>query len=133
MLSKIGSFIENPLFADGATAEFSRISFVRLYIKIDVDKEVSNHVPLVNERGQEFLQRVEYEGIPPKCSHCKLFGHDVEHCRFGGSTGRIERQKEVEVMSQVWVPNAPVEGGIFVEQVDELEKKVDSIVDSIIH
>ncbi|GAA0144253.1 hypothetical protein LIER_35895 [Lithospermum erythrorhizon] len=97
MFSKIGSYIEVPLFVNGATSEVARVSFARLYVEVGASTELPKEVPLVDENGVEFMQK-----IPPCCSHCALFGYDLKHYRFGGKPEVIEKE---HVMGRVQCKN----------------------------
>ncbi|GAA0184253.1 hypothetical protein LIER_31541 [Lithospermum erythrorhizon] len=99
MFSKIASFVENPLYDDGAISDVAHISIGRLCVEINARDEQRNEVPVVNERGETFMKKVIYEFTPPKCSHCCLFGHFDAHCRFGGRA----KAANVVVPQQVWM------------------------------
>lgn len=40
--------------------------------------------------------RVEYQGIPTKCDHCKVFGHDTKKCITTQVAHLVQMQKETE-------------------------------------
>ncbi|GAA0140872.1 hypothetical protein LIER_02142 [Lithospermum erythrorhizon] len=128
MFSKIGSYIGVPLFADEATSELTRVSYARLYVKVAASRELPKEVPLVDENGVEFMQRIEYEWIPPCYNHCVLFGHEVKYCRFGGKLEAVGNEVTKGQKRREWRPrvnNVVVEEPVVVEN--------DSIVDSITH
>ncbi|GAA0146433.1 hypothetical protein LIER_36311 [Lithospermum erythrorhizon] len=81
MLRKIGNHIGNPKFSDSTTTGMEKIAYARLCIEVSAKEKLSGLVPLVNERDQEFQQKVVYEWLPPRCSHCHLFGHTDNSCR----------------------------------------------------
>ncbi|GAA0150834.1 hypothetical protein LIER_09686 [Lithospermum erythrorhizon] len=129
MLSKIGSYLGNPLFAHGATTDMAQISYARIYVEIEAGKVIPDVVPLVNEHDEEFLQTVD-------CCHCKLFGHDDAHCKFGGAPmgvnenvakvpGRLREWKEWRKKTAMGKTEVQV-----VENEDLIEE--DSIVDRIV-
>ncbi|GAA0166916.1 hypothetical protein LIER_40273 [Lithospermum erythrorhizon] len=103
MFSKIGSYLDNPLFANGASSEMARVSYARIYLEVEAKNEIPKFVPLVNECGVEFQHKVECEWRPPVCSHCQ------------------------EAAVLVDVPTS------HVEEVALNECEQDSIVDSIVH
>ncbi|GAA0156359.1 hypothetical protein LIER_13875 [Lithospermum erythrorhizon] len=81
----------------------------------------------------EFQQKIEFQWIPPMCSHCFLFGHDLDHCNFGGKPPELAQPWKVK---KIWQPNEQVHSVDLVHEVvvevlivDQLEK--DSIVDGI--
>ncbi|GAA0148042.1 hypothetical protein LIER_36639 [Lithospermum erythrorhizon] len=96
MLSKIGSYIGVPLIANSATSTMERMSYARVYVEVRADHELPDFVPLVNNFGDEFRQKVVYDWIPPKYSHCKLFRHDDKWCEYGGAS-LVDKQGEIVV------------------------------------
>ncbi|GAA0165639.1 hypothetical protein LIER_20986 [Lithospermum erythrorhizon] len=64
MFSKIGSYLGKPLFVDSTTTYMVQISYARIYVEIEAIRETPEFVPLVNENGVEFLQKVECEWKP---------------------------------------------------------------------
>ncbi|GAA0161567.1 hypothetical protein LIER_39257 [Lithospermum erythrorhizon] len=81
MLSKISSHIGTPKFADAATSGMMKLAYARLCIEVSAKEEPPDFVPLVNENGLEFRQKVVYVWKPPRCKFCKLFGHSSGNCR----------------------------------------------------
>ncbi|GAA0160296.1 hypothetical protein LIER_16880 [Lithospermum erythrorhizon] len=75
-----------------------RISFARLCVEVDASRPFPNEVPLVNERKEEFMQKVIYEYVPNVCNHCKLFGHEDAYCKFGGRA--VVKDKVSNVQAQ---------------------------------
>lgn len=63
-LSRIGSLIGVPLFADECTSKQPRISFARMLIEVDVTKDISKSVSIQDSVGRYFTQNVEYEWLP---------------------------------------------------------------------
>ncbi|GAA0148524.1 hypothetical protein LIER_43009 [Lithospermum erythrorhizon] len=117
MFSKIGSFLGNPLFADGATSEISRVSYARLYVEIEAKKEIPDFVSLVNASGVEFRQKLECEWKLPVCKHCLVFCHDLAHCRYGGFPS-VEEQENVNEVDSV------VEQDSIVDKIDHMSTPV---------
>ncbi|GAA0159737.1 hypothetical protein LIER_16445 [Lithospermum erythrorhizon] len=76
MLSKIGSYIGVPLIADSTSSTMERVAYARVYVEVEATIELPDFVPLTDDFGIEFHQKVYYDWIPPKCSHCKVFGHE---------------------------------------------------------
>ncbi|GAA0156131.1 hypothetical protein LIER_38219 [Lithospermum erythrorhizon] len=83
MLSKIGRYVGNLFFTDGATSDLDRLSYGRIYVEVEAAKELPEFVPLFNENGIEFRQKIEYEWIRSMCSHCNLFEHSLRNYSFG--------------------------------------------------
>jgi hypothetical protein len=49
-------------------------SFVRLKVKLDVNKKLSRFVSMTREKKKEFYQ-VKYEKMPDFYAHCGMIGH----------------------------------------------------------
>ncbi|XP_056688055.1 uncharacterized protein [Spinacia oleracea] len=77
-LSKIGSLIGVPLFADECTSKQLRISFARMLIEVDVTKDMPKSVLIQDSTGRSFTQKVDYDWLPPFCKDCKVIGHDCQ-------------------------------------------------------
>ncbi|GAA0159093.1 hypothetical protein LIER_15959 [Lithospermum erythrorhizon] len=54
MFSKIGSYLGNPLYADGATSDVAHISYARIYVEVEAAKEIPEVVPLVDENNYKY-------------------------------------------------------------------------------
>ncbi|XP_021846427.1 uncharacterized protein [Spinacia oleracea] len=74
-LSRIGSLLGAPLFADECTSKQLRISFVRILVEVDVTRELPKSVVVQVPVGKTIQQCVEYEWLPPFCNTCKVVGH----------------------------------------------------------
>ncbi|KAG9135979.1 hypothetical protein Leryth_015847 [Lithospermum erythrorhizon] len=61
MLSKIGSYIGKPLVVDSATSSLERMAYARVYVEIDVNWELAEFVPLVDDFWNEFQQKINFE------------------------------------------------------------------------
>jgi len=48
-------------------------------VDIDLLSPFPNQL-LVEHSGFAFIADVEYEWLPPFCSHCKMIGHDLGQC-----------------------------------------------------
>lgn len=66
-LSRIGSMVGVPLFADECTTRQMRVSFARLLIEVDVTKPVPKVVYIEDVHGEIVEQKVHYDWIPPFC------------------------------------------------------------------
>ncbi|GAA0149906.1 hypothetical protein LIER_08963 [Lithospermum erythrorhizon] len=49
-----------PLMVDSATSTLKRIACVRVYVEIDVNWELSEFVPLIDDLGNEFQQKNQF-------------------------------------------------------------------------
>ncbi|XP_058755378.1 uncharacterized protein LOC131628567 [Vicia villosa] len=74
-LSKIGSAIGVPLVTDECTANKLRVSYARIFVEIDITKEMPKEIAIKDCEGRKLLQPVEYEWKPLYCERCKSIGH----------------------------------------------------------
>jgi hypothetical protein len=57
-------------------------SFVRLKVKLDVNKKLNRFVSMARERKKEYYQ-VKYAKMLDFCAHCGMIGHWYEDCGSG--------------------------------------------------
>lgn len=74
---------------DIATKGRTRLSMAKVRVEINLSKPRLNHV-FAGQRNatnplQGHEQKIEYEGVPKYCNHCRLQGHYMSQCR------RLER------------------------------------------
>lgn len=74
-LSKIGSALGNPLYADDCTSSTTRISYAMLLIEMDVTRPLTKSVKVQDPNRKVFEQEVSYEWEPDYFSTCLLIGH----------------------------------------------------------
>ncbi|GKE18241.1 hypothetical protein Tco_1425818, partial [Tanacetum coccineum] len=89
-LSLIATQIGKPIMLDAFTSSmcvdpWGRIGFARALIEVTADKklkqEITMVVPIVDGEGHtKERMSVEYEGKPPRCIDCQVFGHASEQC-----------------------------------------------------
>lgn len=94
-MSRIGSLLGVPLYADDCTTNQSRVPFARLLVEVDVTKPLVDKVWLEDGNGVEFQQVVKFEWKPPYCNKCHAVGHDCGKKAKG--VGKVQPKK-------VWVP-----------------------------
>nr|XP_016472176.1 PREDICTED: uncharacterized protein LOC107794214 [Nicotiana tabacum] len=69
-VSRIGSAMGNPLYADDCTTKVDRISYARLLIEMDVTKELPQKLAVKDPQGKLFTQEVHYDWVPDFCGSC---------------------------------------------------------------
>lgn len=52
-------------------------------------------VKAIEKHGNTYVQEVEYEFVPPRCTECKCFGHNNQYC-----------SNYTEKTTQIWVEKA---------------------------
>lgn len=95
-LSRIGSSLGVPLFADACTTRQDRISFARVLIEMDVTLALPDCVWIEDELGKLMKQQVVYDWTPPFCKSCNKVGHDC------AKTAPV-KPKQVVKPKRVWV------------------------------
>lgn len=94
-LSRVASAVGVPLFMDQLTSSSNRVSFARVCVNIQADSPFPKSFLLANE-GESVEVRVEYQGVPTRCAHCNVFGHETKSCVSAQVTKLIELQKQTE-------------------------------------
>lgn len=77
-MSKIGSILGVPLFADECITKQLRVSFARVLIELDVTKKLHKNVLLEDPNGRCMEQPVYYEWLPLFCTKCQIVGHECK-------------------------------------------------------
>ncbi|XP_068466565.1 uncharacterized protein [Phaseolus vulgaris] len=72
--------IGTTLSLDEHTMRKNRGMFARVLVDIDLLSPLSDQL-LVERPDFAFVASVEYEWLPPFCSHCKMIGHELAQCR----------------------------------------------------
>ncbi|XP_068487128.1 uncharacterized protein [Phaseolus vulgaris] len=76
------------LSLDEHTMRKNRGMFARVLMDIDLLSPLPDHL-LVERPDFAFVAGVEYEWLPPFCSHCKMIGHELAQCRVIHDQGRV--------------------------------------------
>lgn len=66
-LSRIGSVLGRPIYADECTTSIERISYARILVEMDVTRTLPNMIKVQDPEGQLFDQEVEYDWKPSYC------------------------------------------------------------------
>lgn len=94
-LSRIASAVGIPLFMDHLTSSGSRISFARVCVDIPADSTFPDRFDITS-RDASITIHVEYQGVPSRCVHCHVYGHETKTCLSAQVTKLIELQKSIE-------------------------------------
>lgn len=86
-LKQLSKPIGRFMAADSATLNFTRPSYARMKVEIDLLKPLITEMFVgfstkVGNEDKGYIQRVEYERIPFYCAHCFKHGHNIEICRL---------------------------------------------------
>ncbi|XP_028120127.1 uncharacterized protein LOC114317570 [Camellia sinensis] len=91
-LGRIASAVGVPLFMDQLTSSGSRISFARVCVDISAVSEFPDSF-IITSGDVSMNIHVEYQGVPSRCMHCHVFGHETKTCLSAQVTHLIELQK----------------------------------------
>ena len=85
-VSALASSLGNPLIMDKVTAKMcsegtGNAGFARVLVEIKADKEFKEKIEICYKGADKVTKRskfvdVEYSWKPPRCKHCKVFGHN---------------------------------------------------------
>jgi len=70
-----------PLKTDKFTKDKIMLKCASLLIEMPLVGSFLDYSEFSNEKNVLIRQNVHYEWIPIKCSHCRMFGHIVDHCK----------------------------------------------------
>ncbi|KAK1318898.1 hypothetical protein QJS10_CPB04g01154 [Acorus calamus] len=79
-LSRIGSILGVPLYADSATMRCSRASYARICVEIQATTSLPDSVLVDIAPGVRETFKVDYDWKPLACKFCQTFGHDEACC-----------------------------------------------------
>ncbi|OIS98131.1 hypothetical protein A4A49_05154 [Nicotiana attenuata] len=97
-VKQVVSVIGTPLEMDLATRGKTRPCMAKVRTEIDLLKQQPDVVYVGqvfdNAPQKGFIQKLEYEGVPKYCKHCRKLGHNMMNCRV------LERKREIERKEQ---------------------------------
>ncbi|GJU60171.1 RNA-directed DNA polymerase, eukaryota, reverse transcriptase zinc-binding domain protein [Tanacetum coccineum] len=103
-ISTISSRVGRPIMMDQMTSDMckegsGRLGYARVLIEVDAEKEYLekieiNYVDSMKRVKMTKWVKVEYSWKPDRCNHCKVFGHNVRHCKDQQKKGINEANKE---------------------------------------
>ncbi|KAK1287514.1 hypothetical protein QJS10_CPB19g00925 [Acorus calamus] len=79
-LSRIGSTIGVPLYADLATLRCSRASYARICVEVQATMTLPDSVLVDIAPGCRESFKIDYDWKPMACKFCQTFGHDEACC-----------------------------------------------------
>jgi hypothetical protein len=80
-LSRVGSTLGVPLFADACTSQQLRISFARLLIEMDITQPLPTSILVEDASGNNYTLPVVYEWKQPFCASCNKVGHNCSQAQ----------------------------------------------------
>ncbi|KAH0711988.1 hypothetical protein KY289_007947 [Solanum tuberosum] len=120
VLSKIGSSLGKPLYADECTTQVSRISFARILVEIDVTRPLAKVIKIQDTKGRVVEQKVWYEWKPIFFQKCLQVGHScVEKLE---APIQFQKKNQGQVQKKEWVPTTNKEQGCDTKHVEANQK-----------
>ncbi|WJX74035.1 hypothetical protein P8452_57746 [Trifolium repens] len=113
--------------------------FVRVLVDMDLSKPLRDKV-LVERKGFAFFVDLDYENLPPFCSHCKVIGHHVGTCKKlnYADDGKIDKDvrdkiKPIKEVSKIYVQtkDGRNEQNINKEVINVESDKIDDILPNL--
>lgn len=99
LLSSVGT----PLALDAATMGRTRPSMAKIRVKVDLLKPLPQSIFVGQEYEDSplkgYTQKLEYEGVPKYCKHCRKIGHYMINCR-ALEKKKAENKEEDEEQNQ---------------------------------
>ncbi|KAJ4964838.1 hypothetical protein NE237_016687 [Protea cynaroides] len=74
-LRATGSVLRNPIKFEKTTFMRTRSTYGGMLITFSAENKFKDMVKVKDNCGNKFFQRVVYEWLPDRCTHCKVFGH----------------------------------------------------------
>ncbi|KAJ8424407.1 hypothetical protein Cgig2_031782 [Carnegiea gigantea] len=91
-LSKIDSILGIPIKTDRYTKGRLVIKYARLLIEMSLEA----HFLITLNSSMTMKQKVRYEWLPLKCTHCHMFGHEETTCKKKGTIRKEWRKIQTE-------------------------------------
>ncbi|KAL5725828.1 pectinesterase [Ranunculus cassubicifolius] len=91
--SRVASAIGRPLYADRKTELKTKTDYARICIEVKATSTFPTAIPVVVDKKRVFRVSAEYNWRPPRCTHCKVFGHSEDNC-----------PKHKVQQKSVWIP-----------------------------
>ncbi|XP_019235628.1 PREDICTED: uncharacterized protein LOC109215961 [Nicotiana attenuata] len=74
-LSRIGSGLGVPVYADECTTKVERISYARLLVEMNVTRPLPKTIKVKDPTGDVYDQEIVYDWVPEYCHTCLQAGH----------------------------------------------------------
>ncbi|KAG5572056.1 hypothetical protein H5410_061822 [Solanum commersonii] len=100
LLSKIGSSLGKPLYADDCTFQVNRISFTRILVEVDITRPLPKMIKMHDPKGNVLEQQIWFEWKPIFCHKCLQVGYScVEK-----TDAQIQKKGLNRANKKEWVP-----------------------------
>ncbi|KAH0763531.1 hypothetical protein KY290_019604 [Solanum tuberosum] len=100
-LSRIARLVGNPIYDDECTSKQTRISYARMFIKVNVTKALPTQITIMDPNGEQYVQKVEYDWKSEFCDKCMRVGHKCIEQQVAAPQVQMRRRQQKNV-TQVW-------------------------------
>ncbi|XP_070014728.1 uncharacterized protein [Nicotiana sylvestris] len=100
-LSKIGSALGNPVYADDYTTGTVRISYARMLIEMDITKPLPRRVKMQDPIGKTIEHEISYDWESTHCNKCLQIGYNCNKNTMQQPHRQAYRGRRNKV-KQVW-------------------------------
>lgn len=109
--AKIGNFLGEYFCVDFSYKETGLFTVAKIMVKIDLRLGLTTEITIQAKDG-EFIQQLDYEGVPFRCHRCHVYGHLVDSCPypFRASISLIDKDVVGETAPSP-AASIPVHGG----------------------
>nr|XP_016436483.1 PREDICTED: uncharacterized protein LOC107762630 [Nicotiana tabacum] len=90
-LSKIGSGLGKPLYADACTIVVVRISYATVLIEMDITRPLPGSIKLYDLKGKVIEPLIQYDWKPQYCQTCYQIGHSCKYQQKQNQEGGQQR------------------------------------------
>ncbi|KAG5607168.1 hypothetical protein H5410_028660 [Solanum commersonii] len=97
VLSKIGSRLGKPLYADECTTQASRISFARILVEVDVTRPLPKTIKIHDPKGRVMEQQIWYDWKPKGTGHGQMKEWiPIKDKQEGNETNQVGKQAQIQ-------------------------------------
>lgn len=97
-LTRVGSLLGVPLYADECTTAQLRVSFARVLVEMDITSPLPDVIWIEDAAGNLFKQKVEYDWRPSYCKICHMAGHNCDQ------QPALQQPRVQPKITQIWMP-----------------------------
>ena len=77
--AEIGNYLGEYVCADFSFVEIGKYTVAKILVNIDMCKGLSSEITVQSKDG-DFVQILDYVGVPFRCLRCHTYGHLVAKC-----------------------------------------------------
>ncbi|XP_009767593.1 uncharacterized protein [Nicotiana sylvestris] len=120
-LSRIGSRLGIPIYADECITRVERISYARILVEMGITKPLPTKITVKDPNGRQFDQPVVYDWKPIYCSTCLQLGHN---CQTKQAQALMNKQQK---MKPEWKPKEQEKQGSMNHRAQEAEGHTEQV------